>query len=77
MLKTMTVPQAIIISSLAIASAIFFVKLPQYSLVPTKEGSGYIRFNTSTGQASVCSFMRGEEGYEMVCTKPRDRLGEF
>jgi len=77
MFKTMSVPQAIIVGSLIIALALIFMSVPQYSLIPSKEGSGYIRFNLSTGQASVCSFMRGEDGYEMVCTKPRDRLGEF
>ncbi|TXI37695.1 MAG: hypothetical protein E6Q51_02765 [Methylophilus methylotrophus] len=56
----MSVSKAIIIGSLVIAASVFFMRVPIYSLhhVATNE---YIRFNETTGNASVCFIKKIEQ----------------
>lgn len=67
MFKTISVSQAIIVSGLLIALAIFSIQFPVFSYHAQTGGSVFLRFNTVTGGADICYLNRVNDEAVFEC----------
>lgn len=77
MFKTMSVSQAIIVSGVFIALAIFSIKSPVFSFHAQTGGSVFLRFNTTTGGADVCYLSNVNDEAVFECKNFKERPSDL